>query len=521
MATVIRLPDDPNFEQLRKQAKDLRERAGSGAPDALALIAAHQPTGPHPPSLAGAQLAVARRYGFPSWAALKRHVHTIQRHRRTPDRIDSATSPADRFLLLACLRYSPDDNPERWTQAAALLATHPHLTATSIHAAAAAADTAALTTLLTDDPTLAVTEGGPFAWEPLLYLAYARHDPAVPEDAVAETARLLLHHGADPNAGYLWHGLTTPFTALAGALGGGEHGQPPHPAADVLATALLTAGADPNDGQALYNRQFGTDDTHLRLLIDHGLGRDDGRDDGREARRGDGRGDRRGAGRRSNPWRTRLGTAIPSPADLIADQLWWAVTHDLPDRVRLLAECADLHAPFHFPDHRPVRLRAWNGTTPTRLAAQCGSTRVLRYLAVHGAPWSPADGADSLVAAALAGERATVQRLRPHADAARRRRPALIVWAAARSVWHAVPLLVELGFDVNARGRGDIPLEQPWETALHQAAAADDLTGAHLLIGLGADPNIRDTRFDDTPLGWAEHLRHTQVAHYLRPLTDR
>jgi hypothetical protein len=66
------------------------------------------------------------------------------------------------------------------------------------------------------DPAAARRDGGPFQWEPLLYLAYARHDPRIPADATLETARLLLAAGADPDAGYLWHGLPSPFTALTG-----------------------------------------------------------------------------------------------------------------------------------------------------------------------------------------------------------------------------------------------------------------------------------------------------------------
>ena len=71
------------------------------------------------------------------------------------------------------------------------------------------------------------------------------------------SARLLLSHGADPNAGFLW-GATYAFTALTGAFGEGEDGinQLPHPQCDALATLLLESGADPNDGQALYNRHF-------------------------------------------------------------------------------------------------------------------------------------------------------------------------------------------------------------------------------------------------------------------------
>ena len=138
---------------------------------------------------------------------------------------------------------------------------------TSIFAAAAAADEDATRALLAADPTLAHREGGPYGWEPLLYLAYARHDPAIRESATLGTARLLLDHGADPNAGYLWHGLTSPFTALTGALGGGEGDQPEHPHGFALASLLLDAGADANDAQVLYNRQFGADDRHLALLL--------------------------------------------------------------------------------------------------------------------------------------------------------------------------------------------------------------------------------------------------------------
>src|SRR5207237_1397805 len=71
-------------------------------------------------------------------------------------------------------------------------------------------------------------------------------------------------------------GLVPPFTALTGAFGEGEGGparQPRHPYSVELATALLDAGADPNDGQALYNRMFTPDDDWLALLFRYGLGR--------------------------------------------------------------------------------------------------------------------------------------------------------------------------------------------------------------------------------------------------------
>lgn len=64
------LPARPNLEQLRHQAKDLLRRAERGDPSAQARM--------HAVSdriiLANAQLAVARDYGFASWAALKTEV---------------------------------------------------------------------------------------------------------------------------------------------------------------------------------------------------------------------------------------------------------------------------------------------------------------------------------------------------------------------------------------------------------------------------------------------------------------
>src|SRR5262249_61968455 len=56
------LPDDASFEQLRKQAKDLRDLAGAGVPGALELVAANHPQGAHAVTLTGAQLQVARHY---------------------------------------------------------------------------------------------------------------------------------------------------------------------------------------------------------------------------------------------------------------------------------------------------------------------------------------------------------------------------------------------------------------------------------------------------------------------------
>ncbi len=485
--STARLPDDPDLAQLRRRAKELRDAARARDPQALELLAVHVGRLSDPVRLAEAQLAVARAHGFASWARLKHHLEVVERYRRAPDEVGTPDDPADAFLALACLRYGDDDTPERWARAQALLT--PGLTRASLPVAAAAADADAVAAHLERDPDGARREGGPYRWEPLLYLAYARVDAA--EAAVVRTARLLLEAGADPDAGYLWHGLPTPFTALTGALGGGEGAQPRHRHGYALARVLLDAGADPNDGQTLYNRQFEPDDSHLELLFRYGLGRGDG-----------------------GPWRARLGPAADTPEEMLGRQLWWAVVHDLRERVRLLAaHGVDVRRPVTFDGSRTA------GHTPATLAAVSGCPELAAELVRLGSPPPPQDGPDALVAAALAGDRSDVERLGRHVGEALRRRPGLVAWAAARGLRSAVPVLVELGFDVNALGRTDAPIEQPWETALHHAAITGDTGLARLLLDLGADPGVRDARFRGTPLDWARYAGQDEPADLLEPLT--
>jgi len=465
----VPLPEQPSLEQLRNQAKDLRRT--SGIP------------------LWEAQLAVARRYGFTSWARLKRHVELLTRYSRFPERV-ATDGDADTFLRLACLSYY-DDEPGQWDEARRILEREPGLAEGNVYVAAATADGSAMRRVLAADPAAASREGGPFRWEPLCYLAYARHDPAILLDETLETARLLLEAGADPNSGYLWHGLTTPFTTLTGVFGEGEAGPvraPRHPHSQALARLLLEAGADPNDGQALYNRMFEPGNDHLELLFEFGLGTGDG-----------------------GPWRRRLGDSVDSPTEMLRGQLAWAITHGMMDRVRLLAEHGvDVTAPL-------------DGVTATSMAATTGHADLVDYLVAHGAPPLDLAPAEAFTAAALAADRTRLSQLfadNPGLAAdMRAARPALITWAAACGNPAAVEILAELGFDVNAKGRTDVPSDQPWQTALHKAAEDGNVELARTLLRLGADPDIRDERFGSTPLSWARHFSQQEMIELLEPLT--
>lgn len=199
------LPSEPSLTQLRHQARDLQRAVRRRAPDALAEVAEGHPAGrPDDVAAAGfplsaAQLVVARRYDFPSWPRLRRYVEVVERYSRFPDRMAARGSgdPAGDFLRLGCLYYE-DDQPERWAQAHQILLAHPEITQVSVYAAASAADVPQLQAHLAGDPRAAGRPGGPFRCEPLFYLAYARHDPAVGEAAVLQSARMLLRAGAGP-----------------------------------------------------------------------------------------------------------------------------------------------------------------------------------------------------------------------------------------------------------------------------------------------------------------------------------
>ena len=72
------LPDNPDLDQYRRQAKDLRKALGSGDPAALdRLRQAHpQGAGARPVKLADAQLVLAREHGFASWPLFAAELRT-------------------------------------------------------------------------------------------------------------------------------------------------------------------------------------------------------------------------------------------------------------------------------------------------------------------------------------------------------------------------------------------------------------------------------------------------------------
>jgi ankyrin repeat protein len=479
------LPTNPSVENLRKQAKSLRRAVLANDRHALARVSEFRPKGERAGKgfqLSDAQFVIARTYGFASWSKLKQYVEVVEGHTFMPPHpksVSDTESLSNQFIRLACLDYLADQ-VERREQAREMLAQNPAIAFENIFTASTVGDIEAVTRLLEQKPELATTRGGPHNWEPLLYAAYSRLNSTQPEHSTLEVARILLKHGADPNAGFLWDGQYT-FTALTGAFGEGEAGpkhQPEHQYCYQLARLLLEAGADPNDSQTLYNRMFTGGTRHLELLFEYGLGKG-----------GDG------------IWFQRLGDKLGTPREMLQQQMGWAAKYNQFERMKLLIERGvDVNAP----DSRLQK-------TPYELAVLHGNKEIAEYLLQHGAERTSLSDVDDFATACLAADESRARLLldqKPDLiNELGLRRVELLQLAAESDKRDAVRLMVKLGFDLNGRSR---------TTALHHAAMGGHLDMAKLLIELGADPSIRDTEFNANPSGWAEYSEKTEVAEYLR-----
>lgn len=161
--------------------------------------------------------------------------------------------------------------------------------------------------------------------------------------------------------------------------GDGEAGRrntPPHSDCLELARVLLDASADPNDSQALYNRQWSPDDTHLQLLLACGLGRGT-----------------------TTVWGTRLGLADPTPQELVQEELRRAAEAGRTERVRMLLDRVDDVDGIGM-DHPLLQ-----GRTAHQLAMLHGHTDIAQLLEQAGArpdPSAPSKSCEPLACAPTA-----------------------------------------------------------------------------------------------------------------------
>ena len=150
---------------------------------------------------------------------------------------------------------------------------------------------------------------------------------------------------------------------------------------------------------------------------------------------------------------------------------------------------------------------AGNWTSPLLTALVFGMTSAAQTLVRRGAK------AGNVAAAAGLGRVDQVREMLPAADAESRHR----AFALAAQLGHVevVKTMLDAGEDPN---RLNPPGTHAHATPLHQAVAAGHEAVVRLLVERGADPAIRDTIWNGTPLGWAEHCEQPAIAAYLRSL---
>lgn len=270
-----RLPDRPNIEHLKKQAKDLLAAYRHGDTDALARFRRSLPAAAGLDDagtlalglrLHDAQSCLARDYGFASWSDLSSFV--LARDSQSAD-------PGQRLMRWLRLVYAGDiaggTDAARPGVAARLYADDPDLfPQTDPAVTCAIGDESVIGKMLAEDRAFANRALGPLDLPPLVAVAHSSllRLPAY-RDGLRRSARLLLAAGADPNQSVANRWGTTPTASASGtsrlsALYGAA-GQNRDPAMTKL---LLDAGADPNDGESLYHALESIDCT--RLLLDAG-----------------------------------------------------------------------------------------------------------------------------------------------------------------------------------------------------------------------------------------------------------
>ncbi|MGH3228120.1 MAG: ankyrin repeat domain-containing protein, partial [Streptosporangiaceae bacterium] len=173
------LPARPSLDHLRREARDLLRAAQAGDTAAADRIRAVSATA----TLASAQLAVAREYGFASWARLKTEVQA-----RTTD----LARQADMFC---------EASIRDWTgRAVRMLAATPELAGYNVATAVILGDVGRVRAEIARDPGLATRVDARTGWTALHAACASKWnqlDPARAEGLVA-VARLLLDAGADP-----------------------------------------------------------------------------------------------------------------------------------------------------------------------------------------------------------------------------------------------------------------------------------------------------------------------------------
>jgi ankyrin repeat protein len=282
------LPERPDRDQARRQAKELLRAARGGEGAALARLAAVSA----PLTLAGAQLALARELGLQSWAALVREIDA--RNSAIPEDVVRFLSFSVNLQIGAAAR---------------MLHENPALAQSGLPAAVVLGDAAGVAIELRRDPGAATRVDAGSGWT-ALHLACASRfhlDPAR-APGLTEVVRLLLDAGADIDAASGGRRCWRPLECAVTSANSSRNNQPiirlllergapvrsetlvasVYAAGGTWCLQMLTnavAGAPELLTEALVEAVAGADPDAVAVLLSTGADPDAPASDGRSARR--------------------------------------------------------------------------------------------------------------------------------------------------------------------------------------------------------------------------------------------
>lgn len=447
------LPERPNLDHLREQAKDLLRSYRKGEPEAIERFRVVHSSSP---ALHDAQSVIAREYGFPSWSKLVEHVEAVRAQVGITDEV------AKEYVEAAVL-----GRPERLRRFLDLYPGLPGYNAATRLVSGRTADVPA------NEPL------DPLGWRPLEYVAYSRVHHVVPEAyaGLESEAKRQIESGADPNASHLFDEEAS-LPVLFGAMCEGRH--------VGISKLLLDAGAKPNDGESIYHAAQQDQPEMLQLLLDAGADLSM-----RDPHWGNTPLYFLAGYRRTDP---AAGTALRGCA--------WLLEHGADPNVRsgeqeetpLIQACKSGFTPLvplllRF--QADPNLRGKDGMSAHKWAVLLGNAEAAQALVAAGAEDELTAGEQFLAQCA----RGVIPDQVPPLD---ERERGVIVKLAEQGSVKGVEACLAAGLPVNYTTREG-------ETPLHFACFCGWAGVVEVLVAAGARLDLTDNTYSATPLQWALH----------------